>query len=818
MALLVNLRQLLNFLAVIFLIFSDLAVSKAVIEAPNRLDPACACEPQPKKLNESVSGRVASSCPQCFVFTYDFNFTQDWAARLCVMSVQASVHAPMFVVVRESLNVMSFQLPILFPGVSPYYDTCRTLCPLANYNETTISPGPQNISIEISTSSNIFLDFDFLLSQETGFILTKDSEVNVTITPSKPWVMQYSMEESLRAVRIEATSDDPGCMVLAIQDIVCPIHDSLELVEPQGYYQTLLHRSGISISKKTFNKGQQYVILMLKPTDTSCLEESNSGYGNREKQVTLQVVPAITDAEYYEAVFGAFGFYVLIYIFSFIICIFLFVRRRRNTGESQNVSSSGGISTITDVENPSVHNYGTSSESESASEQSPTRSLRDFTNPPPLNPSPVSFDETDIDKLPDAEVDKNIVRTKTVLFVSDLARKKEKYLSDRTKVYSWNLLTIAIFYGLPVVQLVYINQRIVNMTGNQDLCYYNFLCSHQVGVFSDFNHVYSNIGYVMLGILFLLLVGRRDAMDSYYEAERRKLPPTEMTGIPRHYGLMYAMGWALIMEGVLSASYHVCPNRANFQFDTAFMYVIATVCMLKLYQSRHPDIAVKSHVTWMVLSVVIIIGFGGVVKGGLLVWIPFFLAHSAVTFVVSAKIYYMGRCKIDRWIWKRMYHSIKIDIAARSFQPVYRGRFIMLSIAVLLNFSLDLFGLISQPPNFGAFLLSVFIANLMMYLIYYSMMKIRYKEGIRWIPAMYMVLSFICWGAALVFFLAKNTSWQVTPAESRERNKHCIILNFFDHHDVWHFLSSCALFFSFMVLFTLDDDLENTPRSKIIVF
>jgi hypothetical protein len=37
-------------------------------------------------------------------------------------------------------------------------------------------------------------------------------------------------------------------------------------------------------------------------------------------------------------------------------------------------------------------------------------------------------------------------------------------------------------------------------------------------------------------------------------------------GIPQHYGLFYAMGAALMMEGVLSACYHVCPNHSNFQF------------------------------------------------------------------------------------------------------------------------------------------------------------------------------------------------------------------------------------------------------------
>lgn len=37
-------------------------------------------------------------------------------------------------------------------------------------------------------------------------------------------------------------------------------------------------------------------------------------------------------------------------------------------------------------------------------------------------------------------------------------------------------------------------------------------------------------------------------------------------GIPQHYGLLYAIGLALVMEGIMSACYHVCPNYSNFQF------------------------------------------------------------------------------------------------------------------------------------------------------------------------------------------------------------------------------------------------------------
>ena len=40
---------------------------------------------------------------------------------------------------------------------------------------------------------------------------------------------------------------------------------------------------------------------------------------------------------------------------------------------------------------------------------------------------------------------------------------------------------------------------------------------------------------------------------------------------------------------------------------------------------------------------------------------------------------------------------------------------------------------------------------------------------------------------------------QLTPAVSREGNKDCILMGFYDAHDVWHFLSAISLFFSFLV-------------------
>ena len=78
-----------------------------------------------------------------------------------------------------------------------------------------------------------------------------------------------------------------------------------------------------------------------------------------------------------------------------------------------------------------------------------------------------SIDETDIDMLVDADFEKDIFRTKTFLYISDLARKSPRVLAKKTQLYQWNLITIAIFYGLPVLQLCVTYQQVLNETGNQ---------------------------------------------------------------------------------------------------------------------------------------------------------------------------------------------------------------------------------------------------------------------------------------------------------------------------------------------------------------
>ena len=175
--------------------------------------------------------------------------------------------------------------------------------------------------------------------------------------------------------------------------------------------------------------------------------------------------------------------------------------------------------------------------------------------------------------------------------LKDKTRSKAVY--KKSRLYLGALCLMSIFYSLPTIQMVFRLSHQQVMSGNHDICYYNNLCRRSLGSLSDFNHIFSNLGYCLFGILFMLIVWIRKEKYKRFEKEIHEQMKNENTiedvdfsglGVPRQYSLYYAMGLALTMEGVMSACYHVCPTEITFQFDTTFMYLIAILMFMKLYQ------------------------------------------------------------------------------------------------------------------------------------------------------------------------------------------------------------------------------------------
>ena len=346
-------------------------------------------------------------------------------------------------------------------------------------------------------------------------------------------------------------------------------------------------------------------------------------------------------------------------------------------------------------------------------------------------------------------------------------------------------------------------------TGNFDRCFRNDLCCHDGQVMPDLNHLLSNVPYIGAGIGFLLAVY---AQWHVYEVAMSR-GRGRARGVPHDFNLFTAIGAALAIEGVTSGLYHVCPNNRNSHIDFFFIYYLCAAMGAKLFQTRR-GVTARFHYTPAMLV-------AGITLLGSLQQVPgmtpqswqraVVLTHFSSSFLWATQMYLTGHVGLFvPWCWE-----IMSDLRTRRLAAAH----------IILNGSLALWGLFWASSGADVFhsstyALLYFSLNSGLYVCYYMIMKLVVcRERPPWLSVFNILVGIASAVPALYFFIIRRSyNTNESPAMSRTVNHPCILLDFYDGHDIWHFLSAAALFFLMLGLLTLDDDLLATPRDRIPVF
>ena len=295
------------------------------------------------------------------------------------------------------------------------------------------------------------------------------------------------------------------------------------------------------------------------------------------------------------------------------------------------------------------------------------------------------------------------------------------------------------------------------------------------------------------------------------------------------FSIGYALAWALCFQGMFSALYHFCPSRFTFQFDTAFMFVIAGLSVILLYNGieRQPcttEVEAKSRVE---------------------------AANLFLFFLVPLLIFnYFGT----------MYHSeTGLD---KIFEIPFFLFFIVWFLIIATWAGYEVYAVCSCTKGFllTLFCLSGFVVTPLALFILWSIKILEFTDAILWFciaesvvasggsfcvglkcesscpsdcqdcveelkarPVGSKVVSKVLYtctiltlnGLALwIFFAKETTDKSKSPEKSRDLNQECIFLAFFDWHDVWHIFSSFGLFMAALMVIHTSYESPKLLREK----
>ena len=223
------------------------------------------------------------------------------------------------------------------------------------------------------------------------------------------------------------------------------------------------------------------------------------------------------------------------------------------------------------------------------------------------------------------------------------------------------------------------------------------------------------------------------------------------------------MGGALVMEGIMSAAYHICPTTVSFQYDTTFMYLIAILLYVKLYQNRHPDSSASSVKAYRILGYAVMMEAISIYfyRQGKAFWVVFCIVYILGLVFVVANIYEAdSRDKLKESEpssdFRRLsiVYSHLLNESLSSITETDKGKktrpfLVFISLMCVTNVTMCGFFCVMaflEDVTASEFILYIFGVNALIYFAYYWIMKKKNNEKLLWKTCMY------AGGFVLLFF------------------------------------------------------------------
>ena len=778
--------------------------------------------------NGTVDREYTSFISQTSIHVYEFaSLVGSYRVETSVNS--SDVASPVLIYVNHQTYEESWSLPLDMMTSSG-----RVACPVGLNNIT------NNITIRIQTFSSDPIQYSLKVVSIVSNVIQLDQEVSALFNPAFPTYFVMDIAAGVEVIDISLTSHSELCSLVSVTNYSCPPNFIYQpSVSTKDYSFTMTQAGNLRVKRSDFG-GERLMVLFMSRSASEC--ETTAEYSmnvsseNYAKNTSLIITagnnrfwgPILILTAIYLVPFVMFAIIIgfellLIHSFPKLTQFFsMFSRVRRVTRQDPEINYKPVKET--DKTNDVVLDVVTlAHEAPSEEINQATESVED-TFEAAIENYKLGLAKDDVSYHARGTYYFEIVNNKEIV-VQDLNLKSDRELKNTGMLFLFLVIIVGIFYIVPAVQVSYIRLEQMVSTGELDICYFNFKCERDYNSIRGFNSIWSNISYILLGILALIIT----VVKNISFVRELRAQGNSTTGVPQVFGIYYALAVGLFFEGIMSGIYHICPSLINFQFDTTFMYILTTLIFIKLYNNRHPDSEVKPCGVFILLSIIVLFTCISLFKENTMNFtgrIILTIGISISTLITTYLVYNLFINDLLYFYYKDLRkHKSILRITRQLFWPKYNKSRIYLSMSIL--FSFIIFIILLWIPGFfnsvASGIIAFFLFQMVFYIIYYWILKLIKKEFLHrpfvfFFALSLLLSSFVFWIPALYFYSTASSHWELSPANARTFNKDCIFLDFYDSHDMWHCLSAFAIFTTYLSTLLMDDNLYFVQRDKIRVF